>query len=192
MTDTMQQALAALLENFEIGPDLASVVNKATGRRYPFTGQRCAAGHYYIRIGKSLVDVGRAIFALTYKCWPNRLQRKDGNVFNNHISNLVDLVSAPAPPVGQVTSPFIGVHPYPNNRSKPWRVSLYYKRASYTLGYYPTDTAAARAYDRMVSALILDDAALNFPREPRLPLSAVEKKAVTRVMFKMYPSRAHG
>jgi hypothetical protein len=181
--------LTKLLASFVVNDDQQSVTNTTTLRRYPFPGQKAADGHYYIRIGTALVDVGRAIYALTYKKWPTRLQRRDGNPYNLHISNLVDLppYTGPVPNSGD-TRQYVGVFPYPANRSKPWRVGYYKKNQGFTLGYYQTEREAASAYDRMVFAIEGGAARLNFPTEKLAKLGPIEQKTVDRVMAKLYPA----
>ncbi len=70
------------------------------------------------------------------------------------------------------TSVFRGVRRDPKGNKNCWRAQIKKDKKTYYLGMYPTEDAAAIAYDVMASSLHGEFATLNFPPPPQTPAQA--------------------
>lgn len=111
----------------------------------------------------------RLIYFLETSEEPEQVDHIDGNILNNHISNLrsatrgQNRANSSKKAVGK--SKYKGVWKYEKNKLKPWGASIRSENKSYFLGLFQEEADAARAYNEAAIKLHKEFARLNIIEE---------------------------
>lgn len=92
----------------------------------------------------------------------NGLDNRRSNLrFCTHMQNIQNI--GPRPKTAAIHSRFKGVRFESRSKRNPWLASIKANRVTFDLGCYPTEEAAAKAYDMAARKLHGEFARLNFP-----------------------------